>query len=128
MHNLLAKGISAGRRRVSFLSGALAILAAPALADPPKDGKHVETWADGKPKLEAHYKDFKLNHDNGKVHYRGLWKDELQEGQREWFRPDETKSEVRLYKGGQLHGWVMTWDEKGKVTSREARKNGKRKK
>jgi antitoxin component YwqK of YwqJK toxin-antitoxin module len=209
MHDLLAKGINAGLRRVSFFSGTLAILAASAFADPPKDGKHVETWADGKPKLEAHYKDFKLHgllkrwhengqlaaheeyengkwegrraawwengqvqfdwqyhegklckgtwesfhangafwtsyrmgsdgkapdqeqvayHDNGKVHYRGLWKDEMQEGKWEWFRPDETRSEVRHYKNGQLHGWVTTWDDKGKVTSREEWKNGKRKK
>jgi antitoxin component YwqK of YwqJK toxin-antitoxin module len=37
----------------------LCLLAAlAAAADPPKDGKYAETWPDGKPKLEAHYKEY----------------------------------------------------------------------
>lgn len=183
---------------------ALAVLA----ADPPKDGEYVEKWPDGKPNLEAHYKDGKLHgllrrwyengqlaaheeyengkwegrraafwdngqvqfdwqyhegklcegiwkafhsngadwtsyrvaaggkvpdqeqvsyHDNGKVEYRGDWKNELQEGKWEYFRPDGTRSEVRHYKRGQLDGWVTRWNEKGEVTSREEYRNGKRK-
>jgi antitoxin component YwqK of YwqJK toxin-antitoxin module len=186
----------------------LLVMAAAAIAGPPKDGKHVETWPDGKAKLEAHYKDGKLHgrlrrwhpngqlaaqedyergewegrraawhengqvhfdwqyhegrlragewkafhgngafwtsyrvgadgkapdqeqvayHDNGKVEYRGRWKDERQEGKWEYFRYDGTRSEVRHYRNGQLHGWVSQWDEKGRVTSRVEYRDGKRK-
>jgi antitoxin component YwqK of YwqJK toxin-antitoxin module len=186
------------------------LLACAALpADPPKDGKHTETWPDGKPKLEAHYKDGKLHgllqrwhengqlaaheeyhegkwegrraawwengqvqfdwqyhegklrqgtwesfhangaswtswrmgaggkapdqeqvayHDNGKVHYRGKWKDELQDGKWVYFFPDGKRSEVRHYKKGQLDGVHTKWNEKGEVLSRVDYKDGRPKK
>ena len=64
-------------------------------------------------------------YDDGKVEYRGRWKDELQDGKWEYFRRDGTRSEVRRYRKGQLDGWVTKWDEEGKVTSRQRFKNGK---
>jgi len=67
-------------------------------------------------------------HDNGKVWYRGRWKDELQEGKWVYYRPDGTRSEERSYRAGQLHGWLKRWDEKGKLSLRQEYRNGKPKK
>jgi len=67
-------------------------------------------------------------HDNGKVEYRGHWKDEHQEGKWEYFYPDGAKSEVRHYKEGLLHGWRTKWNEKGEVIERVEYRNGKPKK
>ena len=64
-------------------------------------------------------------HDNGKVEYRGDWKDELQDGKWEYFFPDGKRHEVRHFKKGQLHGMVTTWNEKGEVTSRREYRDGK---
>lgn len=182
------------------------LIAAAFAGDPPKDGKHVETWPDGKPKLEAHYKDGKLHgllrrwhqngqiqaheeyesgkwegrraqwhengqvemdwlyhagklregiwrafhangalltsyrvgaggkvpdqeqvayHDNAKVHYRGKWNDELQDGKWVYFYASGKRSEVRHYKRGQLDGVCTKWNEKGEVTSRVEYRDGK---
>lgn len=187
----------------------LPVLAAAALADgPPKDGKHVEKWPDGKPRVEAHYKDGKLHgtyrrwhangqlaaeeeyengkwngrranwhengqvlfdwryregkleegvwksyhsngalwtshkmgiggkfpdqyqiayHDNGKVEYRGWWKNEKQEGKWEYFHRNGVRSEVRPMRESLPDGWITKWDEDGKVISREEWRKGKRK-
>jgi antitoxin component YwqK of YwqJK toxin-antitoxin module len=66
-------------------------------------------------------------HDNGKIQYRGWWKNEKQEGKWEYFHANGTRSEVRRYREGQLDGWVTTWSEKGEQTSREEWSRGKRK-
>ncbi|HEX5030882.1 MAG TPA: toxin-antitoxin system YwqK family antitoxin [Candidatus Eisenbacteria bacterium] len=68
-------------------------------------------------------------HDNGKIHYRGWWKNERQDGRWVYYHPDgTTKSEVRNYKEGLLHGWRTKWSEKGEVTERIEYRNGKPKK
>lgn len=64
-------------------------------------------------------------HDNGKIEYRGRWKDELQDGKWEYFRADGTRSEVRHYRKGQLHGWRTEWNDKGEVVSRVEYEDGK---
>jgi len=66
-------------------------------------------------------------HDNGKLEYRGKWKDELQEGKWDYFDRDGWRREQRHYRKGQLHGRLTIWNEKGEVVRQEEWRNGKRK-
>jgi len=81
--------------------------------DPPKDGVYVEKWADGTTKLEAHYKDGKLDgllrrwHENGQLAAHEEYAEGKWEGRRAaWWENGQLQMDWQYHEGKLREG---TW-------------------
>jgi antitoxin component YwqK of YwqJK toxin-antitoxin module len=102
----------------------LPILAATAFAGeaaaPPKDGEHVEKWPDGKPKLEAHYKEGKLHglfrrwHENGQLAAEEEYQNGKWEGRRAaWWENGQVQFDWRYQEGKLCEGVWKSYHANG---------------
>jgi len=94
---------------------ALPVLAIATLAaDPPKDGTYVESWPDGKPKLEANYKEGRRHgllrrwHENGKLAAHEEYDGGRWEGRRAaWWENGQLQFDWNYHEGKLTQG---TWE------------------